>query len=52
VADRQLPTPISPGERRLTAIEFQNLADVPPEAEWFDNIKNPSTKRAYKKRDQ
>jgi len=47
MADSQLPTPIVPGERRLTAAEFQNLADVPPEAEWFANIKNPSTKRAY-----
>src|SRR5277367_5310084 len=45
--DSNLPTPIIPGERRLTAAEFQNLADVPPEAEWFANIKNPSTKRAY-----
>ena len=33
--------------RRLTAAEFQRLADVPPEAEWFANIKNPRTKRAY-----
>jgi len=47
MVDTQLPTPIAPGERRLTAAEFQNLADVPPEAEWFANIKNPSTKRAY-----
>src|SRR5277367_805769 len=45
--DSNLPTPIIPGERRLTAAEFQNLADVPPEAEWFANIKNPSSKRAY-----
>ncbi len=34
--------------RRLTAIEFQHLADVPPEAEWFANIENHNTKRAYK----
>src|ERR1700728_2836021 len=31
----------------LTAAEFQRLADVPPEVEWFKNIRNPSTKRAY-----
>jgi integrase/recombinase XerD len=43
----QLPTQITPGERRLTAAEFQNLADVPPVVEWFANIKNLSTKRAY-----
>lgn len=35
-------------ERRLlTAAEFQGLADVPPEAEWFANISNPRTRRAY-----
>jgi len=35
-------------ERRLlTAAEFQRLADVPPEVEWFKNIRNPHTKRAY-----
>jgi len=34
--------------RLLTAAEFQRLGNVPPEAEWFTNIRNPSTKRAYK----
>lgn len=33
--------------RLLTSAEFQRLAEVPPEAEWFQNIRNPSTKRAY-----
>jgi site-specific recombinase XerD len=33
--------------RLLTADEFQSLAQVPPEAEWFKNIRNGSTKRAY-----
>jgi site-specific recombinase XerD len=33
---------------RLTAAEFRGLADVPPEAEWFANITNPRTRRAYK----
>src|SRR5271154_2872910 len=47
MADSHLPIQIAPGARRLTAAEFQNLGDVPPEAEWFANIKNPSTKRAY-----
>ena len=36
------------GERKLTAREFQSLADVPPEAEWFANIENVNTRRAYK----
>jgi integrase/recombinase XerD len=33
--------------RLLTVEEFGRLAEVPPEAEWFKNIRNPSTKRAY-----
>lgn len=35
-------------QRRLTAQEFSALADVPPEVEWFANIENPNTKRAYR----
>ena len=30
-----------------TAAEFHRLADVPPEVEWFANLSNPSTRRAY-----
>src|SRR5918996_129476 len=40
-----LPTPISKG--LLTRREFQALADVPPELEWFANIDNARTRRAY-----
>jgi len=36
-----------PGERRLTASEFQQLASVPAAVEWFANIDNPRTRRAY-----
>ncbi len=36
------------GGRFLTAAEFQSLADVPPEVEWFGNIQNGNTRRAYK----
>ncbi|SPE17195.1 hypothetical protein PSCFBP2116_P300088 (plasmid) [Pseudomonas syringae] len=35
------------GERRLTALEFQELASVPAAVEWFANIRNPRTRRAY-----
>jgi integrase/recombinase XerD len=35
--------------RNLTKAEFQHLADVPPEAEWFANIRNENTRRAYRK---
>jgi integrase/recombinase XerD len=40
--------PVQNGERKLTAREFQSLADVPPEAEWFANIENANTRRAYR----
>ncbi len=42
----QLPTEIRPN-RPLTAAEFHRLADVPPEVEWFANISNQHTRRAY-----
>ena len=32
----------------MTASEFQRLADVPPEVEWFRNLKNPGTERVYR----
>jgi integrase/recombinase XerD len=35
-------------ERALTATEFQGLADVPAELEWFANITNAKTRRSYK----
>jgi integrase/recombinase XerD len=34
-------------DRRLTAAAFQRLADVPPEIEWFANLTNKATRRAY-----
>lgn len=39
----QNPSP----ERRLTAAQFQGLANVPAAAEWFANLDNPRTRRAY-----
>ena len=42
-----LPAPLAPISRMLTAREFQVLAAVPPEAEWFANIDNAGTKRIY-----
>src|SRR5712691_622030 len=32
----------------LTAVQFQTLADVPPELAWFANLTNPNTRRAYR----
>jgi site-specific recombinase XerD len=43
----QLPTETRSANRLLTAAEFHRLADVPPEVEWFANITNPNTRRAY-----
>jgi integrase/recombinase XerD len=43
----RLPAQIRPARRLLTAADFHRLSDVPPEAEWFGNITNPNTRRAY-----
>ena len=43
-----LPENISTDRSLLTQEEFQRLADVPPEAEWFANIQNANTRRAYR----
>ena len=42
-----LPTPLPAPSRHLTAAAYQRLADVPPEIEWFANLGNKSTRRAY-----
>jgi len=36
-----------PKYKSLTSAEYQKLADVPPELEWFANIDNQKTRRAY-----
>lgn len=36
-----------PAGRLLTAAQFQRLADVPPEVEWFANLGNGQTRRSY-----
>jgi integrase/recombinase XerD len=41
------PSKVTVKTRLLTAAEFQRLAEVPPEVEWFRNIRNRHTKRAY-----
>ena len=40
------PLPLPPG-RLLTAAVYQTLADVPAEAEWFANLGNKGTQKAY-----
>jgi integrase/recombinase XerD len=44
----QLSTQIGAANRRLTATEFHDLAEVPPELEWYANLDTIATKRAYK----
>jgi integrase/recombinase XerD len=41
------PIPARTSNRLLTSAEFHRLADVPPEAEWFANLTNRHTRRAY-----
>lgn len=38
---------ISQNARKLTAAQFQQLSDVPPEMEWFANIDNKHPRAAY-----
>ena len=48
MSDENTPVLIQNGERLLTSAEFKTLADVPPEVEWFANITNLNTRRAYR----
>jgi integrase/recombinase XerD len=32
----------------FTVTQFQHLAEVPPEIEWFANLTNANTRRAYR----
>jgi len=42
-----LPVSSAPTGRVLTAATYQGLAAVPPEMEWFANLGNAATRRAY-----
>jgi site-specific recombinase XerD len=39
----QITPPVS-----LATAQFHTLADIPPELEWFANLPNPNTRRAYR----
>ncbi len=43
----QTPVELVVGDRLLTQEEFRQLATVPPAVEWFANIDNANTRRAY-----
>lgn len=47
LTEKQTGGLLAASERRLTAAEFQSLAEVPAAAEWFANLDNPRTRRAY-----
>jgi integrase/recombinase XerD len=42
-----IPARLIPASRALTAAQFQGLSDVPPELEWFANLPDEKTRRAY-----
>ena len=46
-AGSRLPTEIARGSLLLTSAEFHLLAEMLTEIEWFANITNPHTRRAY-----
>lgn len=48
-----MTTPLIPVSRAmphapLTATQFHTLAAIPPEPQWFANLPNPNTRRAYR----
>jgi integrase/recombinase XerD len=43
-----MPARLIPESQALTAAQFQGLSEVPPELEWFANIPNEKTCRAYR----
>jgi integrase/recombinase XerD len=43
-----IPARLIPETRALTAAQFQDLSEVPPELEWFANLPNEKTRRAYR----
>jgi site-specific recombinase XerD len=47
-SDETQVTPVAARDRLLTRPEFQGLAEIPPAIEWFANIENQATKRAYR----
>jgi site-specific recombinase XerD len=46
--DQSLTIALGPEAKRLSRAEFQGLSDMPPELEWFTNLDNARTRRAYR----
>jgi site-specific recombinase XerD len=47
MSETTIPARITPETRALAAARFYALAEVPPELEWFQNIRNARTRTAY-----
>jgi hypothetical protein len=47
MSTNHVPARLIPESRTLTAAQFQALSDVPPDLEWFANIPNAKTRKAY-----
>jgi hypothetical protein len=47
MTDDRLPVPLPSPSSLLTAAQYQRLADVPPEIEWFAHLNNKSTGLAF-----
>jgi integrase/recombinase XerD len=43
-----VPVPRLTSPATLTTHQFQDLAAIPPELEWFANLTNANTRRAYR----
>src|SRR5689334_2199312 len=43
-----LSVALEPEGKRLSRAEFQGLGEMPSELEWFANLDNPRTRRAYR----
>ena len=48
MSSSDFPVSIPPSSRLLSSADFHRLADVPLVIEWFANIDNPQTQRAYR----
>src|SRR5438445_12822126 len=48
VSDIEISNSRGDGDRLLSKPEFQRRSEVPPEFEWFANLENENTRRAYR----
>src|SRR5437764_10581222 len=46
--EESLGVALEPWGKRLSRAEFRGLGEMPPELDWFANLDNPRTRRAYR----